>query len=43
MDDDLQGLDIQGTDKYDEWWELEHQDEDVDDTLEDDYSENDYE
>lgn len=41
---DYQGLNIQGTgDRFDEWWELEHQEDDVDDVEADDYSEDDLE
>ena len=30
--DDIQGLTVEGTgDRFDEWWELEHSEEDVDD------------
>jgi len=32
MTDDYHGLEIEGTkDAFDEWWELEHTEEDVDD------------
>ena len=37
MDDEIKGLDIKGTDKFDEWWEQEHQEEDVDDVESDNY------
>lgn len=46
MPDDYKGLNVPGTDPFDEWFDEEREpllDEDVDDIDEDDYSEDDYE
>lgn len=46
MTDEYKGLEVPGTDPFDEWFDDERADlldDDVDDIEEDDYSENDYE
>ena len=46
MNGDYKGLEVKGTDPFDDWFDDERADlidDDVDDMEEDDYSENDYE
>lgn len=43
MTDDYQGLDIKGTDPFDQWWEDEHTEEDDVDEVDYDVMDDDYE